>query len=98
MSGVTKKYDRSYFSYENHIGVDRRHKCVRRFVRRMLLLETADAADPDYGVFNAIIPPIKSEGFVRDRFSKYFEVLSYTSAGLNGHQDLVVMRKRATAC
>jgi SAM-dependent methyltransferase len=36
----------------------------------------------------------QSEEFVRDRFSKYFEVLSYTSAGLNGHQDLVVMRKR----
>jgi len=36
----------------------------------------------------------QSEEFVRDRFSKYFEVLSYTSAGMNGHQDLVVMRKR----
>jgi SAM-dependent methyltransferase len=36
----------------------------------------------------------QSEAFVRDRFSKHFEVLSYTSAGLNGHQDLVVMRKR----
>ncbi|MGB6175873.1 MAG: hypothetical protein WBF43_05960, partial [Methylocella sp.] len=36
----------------------------------------------------------QSEEFVRDRFSKCFEVLSYTSAGLNGHQDLVVMRKR----
>jgi hypothetical protein len=95
MSGVTKKYDRSYFSYENHIGVDQRHKCVRRFVRRMLLLETDDAADPDYGVFNEChYSAYQSEGFVRDRFSKYFEVLSYTSAGLNGHQDLVVMRKR----
>ena len=36
----------------------------------------------------------QSEAFVRDSFSKYFEVLSYTSAGMNGHQDLVVMRKR----
>jgi len=36
----------------------------------------------------------QSEAYVRDRFSEYFEVLSYTSAGMNGHQDLVVMRKR----
>ena len=26
----TKKYERSYFGYKNHIGVDRRHKFVRR--------------------------------------------------------------------
>jgi SAM-dependent methyltransferase len=37
----------------------------------------------------------QSELFVRDSFSPYFEVLSYTSAGMNGHQDLVVMRKPA---
>ena len=28
----TKKNDRSYFGYKNHIGVDRRHKFVRRYV------------------------------------------------------------------
>src|ERR1700730_4789909 len=28
----TKKHDRSYFGYKNHIGVDRRHKFVRRYV------------------------------------------------------------------
>src|ERR1700730_9739343 len=28
----TKKHDRSYFGYMNHIGVDRRHKFVRRYV------------------------------------------------------------------
>jgi IS5 family transposase len=28
----TKKDDRSYFGYKNHIGVDRRHKFVRRYV------------------------------------------------------------------
>src|SRR5437660_8472649 len=28
----TKKYERSYFGYKNHIGVDRRHKLVRRYV------------------------------------------------------------------
>src|ERR1700720_2364016 len=28
----TKKYERSYFGYKNHIGVDRRHKFVRRYV------------------------------------------------------------------
>jgi ubiquinone/menaquinone biosynthesis C-methylase UbiE len=37
----------------------------------------------------------QSERFVRDSFSRHFEVLSYTSAGMNGHQDLVVMRKPA---
>jgi hypothetical protein len=26
----TKKHERSYFGYNNHIGVDRRHKFVRR--------------------------------------------------------------------
>ena len=28
----TKKHERSYFGYKNHIGVDRRHKVVRRYV------------------------------------------------------------------
>src|SRR3981081_3071194 len=28
----TKKHERSYFGYKNHIGVDRRHKFVRRYV------------------------------------------------------------------
>ena len=28
----TKKHDRSYFGYKNHIGVDRRHKLVRRYM------------------------------------------------------------------
>ena len=28
----TKKNERSYFGYKNHIGVDRRHKFVRRYV------------------------------------------------------------------
>ena len=28
----TKKHERSYFGYKNHIGVDRRHKLVRRYV------------------------------------------------------------------
>jgi hypothetical protein len=28
----TKKYDCSYFCYKNHIGVDRRHKFMRRYV------------------------------------------------------------------
>src|SRR2546430_15980958 len=28
----TKKHERSYFGYKNHIGVDRRHKSVRRYV------------------------------------------------------------------
>jgi SAM-dependent methyltransferase len=37
----------------------------------------------------------QSEQFVRDSFSRYFEVLSYTSAGMNGHQDLIVMRRLA---
>ncbi len=27
-----KKHDRSYFGYKSHIGVDRRHKFVRRYV------------------------------------------------------------------
>ena len=27
----TKKNERSYFGYKNHIGVDRRHKFVRRY-------------------------------------------------------------------
>src|ERR1700675_1552807 len=27
----TKKHERSYFGYKNHIGVDRRHKFVRRY-------------------------------------------------------------------
>jgi IS5 family transposase len=27
-----KKHDRLYFGYKNHIGVDRRHKFVRRYV------------------------------------------------------------------
>jgi transposase, IS5 family len=27
----TKKHERSYFGYKNHIGVDRRHKLVRRY-------------------------------------------------------------------
>src|ERR1700688_3166292 len=26
------KHERSYFGYKNHIGVDRRHKLVRRYV------------------------------------------------------------------
>ena len=34
--------------------------------------------DPDYDVLNAIISAYQSEEFVRDRVSKYFEVLSYT--------------------
>ncbi len=59
MSGVTKKYDRSYFGYKNHIDVDRRHKFVRRFgLHKCCFWRTDDAADPDYDVFNAIIPPI----------------------------------------
>jgi SAM-dependent methyltransferase len=37
----------------------------------------------------------QSEKFIRDSFSRCFDVLSYTSAGLNGHQDLVIMRKSA---
>src|SRR3977135_2361704 len=28
----TKKHERSYYGYKNHIGVDRRHKFVRRYV------------------------------------------------------------------
>ena len=28
----TKKHERSYFGYKNHVGVDRRHKLVRRYV------------------------------------------------------------------
>jgi hypothetical protein len=28
----TKKNERSYFGYKNHIGADRRHKFVRRYV------------------------------------------------------------------
>ena len=36
----------------------------------------------------------QSEKYVRDNFSEHFEIISYTSAGMNGHQDLVVMRKR----
>src|SRR3982074_1735797 len=28
----TKKHERSYFGYKNHIGVDRRHKFARRYV------------------------------------------------------------------
>jgi Transposase domain (DUF772) len=34
----TKKHDRSYFGYKNHIGVDRRHKFVRRrsFAKKLL--------------------------------------------------------------
>jgi transposase, IS5 family len=27
----TKKHERSYFGYKNHVGVDRRHKFVRRY-------------------------------------------------------------------
>jgi len=27
-----EKHERSYFGYKNHIGVDRRHKFVRRYV------------------------------------------------------------------
>jgi hypothetical protein len=36
----------------------------------------------------------QSEKYVRDNFSEHFDIISYTSAGMNGHQDLVVMRKR----
>ena len=95
MSRVTKKYDRSYFGYKNHIGVDRRgaNSCAV-LLDDCCFWRTGDAADPDYDVFNAHHSAYQSEEFVRDRFSKYFEVLSYTSAGMNGHQDLVVMRKR----
>jgi IS5 family transposase len=37
----TKKHERSRFGYKNHIGVDRRHKFVRRYV-------VSDASVHDY--------------------------------------------------
>jgi hypothetical protein len=33
--------------------------------------------------------------WLQDLSAPYFEVLCYTPAGMNGHQDLVVMRKPA---
>lgn len=35
-----------------------------------------------------------SEEYVRDKFSDYFEVLSYIPRGMNNHQDVVLLRKQ----
>lgn len=35
----------------------------------------------------------QSEEYGREIFSKHFEVMSYLHAGMNGHQDLVVLRR-----
>ena len=34
-----------------------------------------------------------SEKYVRENFGRYFEVLGYLPKGMNGHQDVVVLRK-----
>ena len=37
----------------------------------------------------------QSEQYVRDEFSKYLTIVAYHQYGMNGHQDLVVLRKDA---
>ena len=44
----TKKHGRTYFGYKNHIGMDRRHKLVRRY-------SVTDAARHDSGEFEAVL-------------------------------------------
>jgi transposase, IS5 family len=44
----TKKHDRSYYGYKNHISIDRRHKLVRRY-------SVTDAARHDSQEFAAVL-------------------------------------------
>ena len=46
----TKKHGRTYYGYKNHIGVDARHKLVRRYT-------VTDAARHDYGELDAVLDP-----------------------------------------
>lgn len=46
----TKKHGRSYFGYKNHIGIDRRHKFVRRYV-------VTDAAVHDSQKLDDVLDP-----------------------------------------
>lgn len=46
----TKKHGRTYFGYKNHIGMDRRHKLVRRY-------GVTDAARHDSGELAAVLDP-----------------------------------------
>ncbi len=44
----TKKHGKSYFGYKNHVGMDRRHKLVRRY-------SVTDAARHDSGELDAVL-------------------------------------------
>jgi len=46
----TKKHGRSYFGYKNHVGIDRRHKLVRRY-------SVTDAARHDSQELDAVLDP-----------------------------------------
>ena len=46
----TKKHGRTYYGYKNHVGVDARHKLVRRYA-------VTDAARHDSGELDAVLDP-----------------------------------------
>ena len=46
----TKKHGRTYYGYKNHVGVDARHKLVRRYT-------VTDAARHDSGELDAVLDP-----------------------------------------
>ena len=46
----TKKHGRTYYGYKNHVGVDARHKLVRRYT-------VTDAARHDGGELDAVLDP-----------------------------------------
>jgi DDE family transposase len=77
----TKKHERSYFGYKNHIGVDRRHTFVRRYVVSDASVPCAMFLAVSWSAKNmtqtrAALRPRKGPGRLYKRLSEYHALRS----------------------